>query len=266
MSRTVRHSPDFSRRFTRAAPLLALVFGVLPLAAVVSAAWQRMSWSDAPGVDYTALLKPEMIVPALVILAVVSYAWVRRHCPGRWGGPAVIVGLLSGGVWGLNVGVLPPEYATYQTPVAVIGSVIIVNRLAAWARRILVKPLTPELADSPLEIPVVARDCKEATFYLGTETFAVRVQRVRNNNNRRHHDDRMPLGEITSVRRVELLGGEPLISPCPEGARIPGATAGPAVTVTAGSREWVVPVDSGDADAVAAILQHRTAQVTAPAR
>ncbi|MBA8823455.1 hypothetical protein FHX42_000784 [Saccharopolyspora lacisalsi] len=259
----MRHSQEFSRRSARAIPLLALVFGVLPLVTVVSVGWQQVSWSVGPG--YEVLLDPGMIVPPLTVLAVVGYAWAQRHRPGRWAGPSVFVGLFAGGMWGPHVDVLPLEYATYQTPIAVVGGAIIANRLAAWARRILVKPLTPELADSPLELPVVARGCERATFYLGTEVLSVRVLRVRSDG-QRHHDDRIPLAEITSARRVDLLGGEPLVAPRPENALIPAATAGPAVTVTAGSREWIIPLDGGDVDAAVAILRRRVTRETTTVR
>ncbi|GGS38148.1 hypothetical protein GCM10010171_36320 [Actinokineospora fastidiosa] len=175
---------------------------------------------------------PLLAVP--VLIAVVGVGWFRaiRFRPRRWPLRAAVLGAAAGIAAGAPV--LP--WVVCPVAAVVLGA-------AGWwvadkARAVVLEPYTPELADSPVEVPWQARGARGLELVVGTDRISLaggRFKTVR---------PAVALSGVGSVEQVMVARRATLPVPGVGEVRVT-VTPGPAVRITVPPGEWIVPTDHG---------------------
>lgn len=253
----MRQESTLSGRYLRAA-LLAVPLFAAPI--VGGAAMLAVVVARGSGPSQIA-------VPSLMLLGLLVFSWKKRYRPGRWTAAAAFSGLVAGmivGVGGFGPDLSGTPLAGVRLPLSVFAGIGLFALLANLARRLLVAPLVPELARSPLEIPVRGRTSRSTTIYLGTGRLSVNLGRSRGPNGRYHvFEPAIPLERITSIERFELGESEPIV-PSDGWVGLPTTTSGPGLRVSTAETRWSLPTD--DADVAVEILRRRVGQCQEHAR
>ncbi|PPK67567.1 hypothetical protein CLV40_107233 [Actinokineospora auranticolor] len=185
----------------------------------------------ALGLALTPILEAPLVglaVPALLAAAGVLYFRSRRYRPHRWPHAGALLGLLNG------------AYLTALTPwlaptalLAVLGWT-----LAAKARAHVLDPYTPELADSPLEVPWQARGAKGLELLVAHDRITLTGGRFRLVR------PMVALSGVGTVEQVMVARRATLPVPGVGELRVT-VTPGPAVRITVPPGEWILPTDHG---------------------
>lgn len=167
-----------------------------------------------------------------VVLAAAGVWWFRviRFRPRRWPPRAAVLGVASGMVVGTPMWVLAPVAA------AVLGG--FGWWVASRARAVVLEPYTPELADSPVEVPWQARGARGLELVVGTDRISLAGGRFRTAR------PAVALSGVGSVEQVMVARRTTLPVPGVGEVRVT-VTPGPAVRITVPPGEWIVPTDHG---------------------
>lgn len=175
---------------------------------------------------------PLLALPAL--LAVVGVVWFRaiRFRPRRWPVRAAVLGVASGVVVGA------PVLPWVVGPVAAC----LLGAFGWWAagraRAAVLEPYTPELADSPVEVPWQARGARGLELVVGTDRISLAGGRFRTVR------PAVALSGVGAVEQVMVARRATLPVPGVGEVRVT-VTPGPAVRITVPPGEWIVPTDHG---------------------
>ncbi len=176
---------------------------------------------------------PGLAVPALLVVAGAGYFRSRRYRPRRWPAAAAALGGLSGAYTGLAA-------TWFVGPPAALALGFACWHVALAAQRLVLRPYTPELADSLVEVPWQARGASRLELLVAHDRITLSGGR----------------GPFRSVRPVVALSGVGAIEQVMVARRttlpVPGlgelrvtVTPGPAVRITVPPGEWIVPTDHG---------------------
>lgn len=181
-----------------------------------------------------SLLGDWRLVVLPVVLALVGVAWFRaiRFRPRRWPVRAAVLGVAAGAVIGVGCG----SWLIGVAAALALGA-------GGWwvadkARAIVLEPYTPELADSPVEVPWQARGARGLELVVGTDRISLaggRFKTVR---------PAVALSGVGSVEQVMVARRATLPVPGVGEVRVT-VTPGPAVRITVPPGEWIVPTDHG---------------------
>ncbi|GAA4427064.1 hypothetical protein GCM10023148_30720 [Actinokineospora soli] len=175
--------------------------------------------------------RPLVVVPA--VLAFAGVAWFRaiRFRPRRWPWRGAVLGGVSGAVAGFVV-----------VPWVAVPAAIVLGGVGWWvadrARVAVLEPYTPELADSPVEVPWQARGARGLELVVGTDRISLaggRFKTVR---------PAVALSGVGTVEQVMVARRATLPVPGVGEVRVT-VTPGPAVRITVPPGEWIVPTDHG---------------------
>lgn len=168
-----------------------------------------------------------------VAVAVVGVGWFRgiRFRPRRWPSRAAVLGAVSGAVvW---VPGLPWVGAVAAVALGAFGWWV-----ADRARVTVLEPYTPELADSPVEVPWQARGARGLELVVGTDRISLAGGRFRTVR------PAVALSGVGAVEQVMVARRATLPVPGVGEVRVT-VTPGPAVRITVPPGEWIVPTDHG---------------------
>ncbi|SER98686.1 hypothetical protein [Actinokineospora terrae] len=174
---------------------------------------------------------PGLVVPAVLLGLGAWYFRSRRFRPRRW----PVAGAVLGAAGGSYLGAISP----WLSPAAVLfglGGWVVARR----ARESVLEPYTPELADSPVEVPWQARGAKGLELLVAHDRITLSGGR----------------GPFRLVRPMVALSGVGTVEQVMVARRatlpVPGVgelrvtvTPGPAVRITVPPGEWIVPTDHG---------------------
>ncbi|WP_143218883.1 hypothetical protein [Actinokineospora bangkokensis] len=176
-----------------------------------------------------------LAVPALLVAASAWYFRTSALRPRRWPAAAAAFGALAGAHAGAGAVLFWPAF-----PVAAAAFAVAAHRLAAGARRRVLEPYTPELADSRVEVPWQARGDRGLQLLVGHDRITLAGSR----------------GPFRLVRPMVALSGvgavEQILVARRATLEVPGVgelrvtvTPGPAVRITVPPGQWIVPTDHG---------------------
>jgi hypothetical protein len=174
---------------------------------------------------------PFLAMPAA--LAVAGVAWFRaiRFRPRRWPIRAAALGALSGAA--LGIATFP-----WSAPMAAVALGALGWWIADKARATVLEPYTPELADSPVEVPWQARGARGLELVIGTDRISLAGGRFRTVR------PAVALSGVGAVEQVMVARRATLPVPGVGEVRVT-VTPGPAVRITVPPGEWIVPTDHG---------------------
>ena len=117
--------------------------------------------------------------------------------------------------------------------------------MAGWwvadqARRAVLEPYTPELADSLVEVPWRARGARKLELVVGTDRITLTGSKGRFRTVR----PMVALNVVGTVEQVMVARRATLPVPGVGELRVT-VTPGPAVRITVPPGEWIVPTDNG---------------------
>lgn len=205
-------------RLRRVRPHLALVAAGAP---VVGAAVTVVLGGWLPG----------LVVPALLLVLGAAYFRTRRFRPRRWPTAGAVLGALGGAYLGAVSPWLSPSAVLFG-----LGGWLIARR----ARDSVLRPYTPDLADSPVEIPWRARGAPGLELLVAHDRITLAGGRGRFRLVR----PMVALSGVGAVEQVMVARRATLPVPGVGELRVT-VTPGPAVRITVPPGEWIVPTDHG---------------------
>ncbi|MGX7829406.1 hypothetical protein ACTG9Q_30390 [Actinokineospora sp. 24-640] len=177
---------------------------------------------------------PLLAAPVLVAAAGMAWAWRSRFRPRRWPSRAAVLGVAAGVAAGFSV----PQVAWLVAPVAAVALGAVGWWVADRARVVVLEPYTPELADSPVEVPWQARGARGLELVVGTDRISLAGGRFRTVR------PMVALSGVGAVEQVMVARRATLPVPGVGEVRVT-VTPGPAVRITVPPGEWIVPTDHG---------------------
>ncbi|ALG14069.1 hypothetical protein [Kibdelosporangium phytohabitans] len=247
------------RRLVRSRVLFWAAFAGLPLVLAVLAilltyqpealgVHERMAGSRSSG---RAIL--------FVLLVVVSgtVGWLIRRRPRVWVTAASFVGLAVGMIFGLVA-----SLATRQTQNTVmasfIGTTVCCALVALWARRVLLNPLTPDLAGTALHVPVWLRDNVTVCLVIGHDALVLRRTSKAAPFSVEHGFSQVQgveVGHFPADARIPVMLGDPEGEDTPAKVADLRVDAGPTLRVRFPDHVMEIPVK--EPDALAELLRRR---------
>ncbi|GAA2984404.1 hypothetical protein LV75_005454 [Actinokineospora diospyrosa] len=174
---------------------------------------------------------PGLVVPVLLLAAGVAYFRSRRFRPRRWPTAGAVLGALSGAYLATTTPWLSPTAVLFG-----LGGWVVARR----ARESVLQPYTPELADSPVEVPWQARGARGLELLVSHDRITLSGGR----GPFRLVRPMVALSGVGSVEQVMVARRATLPVPGVGELRVT-VTPGPAVRITVPPGEWIVPTDHG---------------------
>ncbi|WP_424185634.1 hypothetical protein ACOBQX_27710 [Actinokineospora sp. G85] len=174
-----------------------------------------------------------LAVPVLVAFAVAGYLRSRILRPRRW----PLAAAAAAGIAGVHIGLIT---AWPLAPAAALALGAGAFYLARDARRRVLEPYTPELADSRVEVPWQARGARGLELLVGHDRITLAGSRGRFRLVR-------PMVALSGVGAVEqiLVSRRATLEVPGVGELRVTVTPGPAVRITVPPGQWIVPTDHG---------------------
>lgn len=176
---------------------------------------------------------PYLVIPLVLVLAGAWYFRSRLMRPRRWPVAAAVLG----GLAGLHLGAMALWPLSPVTGAALGAAGYF---LAVDARRRVLEPYTPELADSRVEVPWQARGDRGLHLLVAHDRITLAGSRGRFRLVR-------PMVALSGVGAVEqiLVARRTTLEVPGVGELRVTVTPGPAVRITVPPGQWIVPTDHG---------------------
>jgi hypothetical protein len=239
-------SGELARRHRKVQLIVGFIYLGVPLLLLPFGLWcSGGAWTGA-------------VVPLALLALGASLVGRHRYQPQRWRATSAFIGAVAGLFLTLAPYFLGSESLVFFL-LAVLSTwwigLLAGVAVAAYAERVLLVPVDPELADTPYQLVFRLRGLWRTTLVLGTDT--VGIQSVPRKFRGVTPDDlgrTYPLAKVTGIHEVSLTGSErlrfPIALPAPA-----VRTAGPAVILQVAGDDWVLPTNL--APSLTQLLQHR---------